>query len=308
MSLDFTAIDFETANSYRGSPCAVGLVKVRDGQIINEAFTLIHPPAGFDHFDGYNTWVNGINAEMVADAPLWRQVADWIVRYAESNTLVCHNAGFDMSVIRYACVADDIPWPSVDFLCTMVLARRAYRLPCYRLPFVADACDVELQQHHQASADARCAALIAIAMARKQGAQTLADLAKSFSVSIGHIETGHYTSSMHCGPGAHGRSLIRADGNADADPCHPFYGRVIVFTGALMSRTRQMAWDDVVKVGGIPELNVTNHTNVLVMGAINPAVLAPGMVTTGKAAKAFALQDKGQDIELMTEDDFLRSL
>jgi DNA polymerase-3 subunit epsilon len=44
------------------------------------------------------------------------------------------------------------------------------------------------------------------------------------------------------------------------------------------------------------------------MGDINPAVLAPGMVTTGKAAKAFALQDKGQDIEVMTEDDFLRSL
>lgn len=29
MSLDFTAIDFGTANSYRGSPCWVGLVKVR---------------------------------------------------------------------------------------------------------------------------------------------------------------------------------------------------------------------------------------------------------------------------------------
>ena len=29
---------------------------------------------------------------------------------------------------------------------------------------------------------------------------------------------------------------------------------------------------------------------------------------TGKAAKAFALQDKGQDIEVMTEDDFVRSL
>ena len=30
--LDYTALDFETANSYRGSPCAVGLVRVRDGQ------------------------------------------------------------------------------------------------------------------------------------------------------------------------------------------------------------------------------------------------------------------------------------
>ena len=69
-----------------------------------------------------------------------------------------------------------------------------------------------------------------------------------------------------------------------------------------------MAWDDVVKVGGIPELGVTKRTNILVIGDINPAVLAPGMVITGKAAKVFALQDKGQDIELMSEDDFLRSL
>jgi DNA polymerase III epsilon subunit-like protein len=55
MTLDFTAIDFETANSYRGSPCSVGLVKVRDGQIVDESFTLIHPPVRFDHFDGFNT-------------------------------------------------------------------------------------------------------------------------------------------------------------------------------------------------------------------------------------------------------------
>jgi hypothetical protein len=65
-----------------------------------------------------------------------------------------------------------------------------------------------------------------------------------------------------------------------------------------------MAWDDVVKVGGAPELSVTKQTNILVIGEINPAVLAPGMVTTGRTAKAFALQDKGQDIEIMTEDDF----
>jgi DNA polymerase-3 subunit epsilon len=308
MTLDFTAIDFETANSYRGSPCSVGLVKVRDGQIIDQSSTLIHPPAGLDHFDGFNTWLHGISAEMVARAPRWRQTADWIVRHAGSDTLVCHNAGFDIGVMRYACIADDIAWPSVDFLCTLVLARRAYRLPSYRLPFVAAECDVDVREHHQATDDARCAALIAVAMARKQGAQTLADLAESFGVSIGHMETGHYTPSARHGPGGRGCALIRPDANPDADPNHPFYGRVIVFTGALMSRTRQMAWDDVVKVGGVPEPNVTRHTNVLVIGDINPAVLAPGMATTGKAAKVLALQDKGQDIELMTEDDFLRNL
>jgi DNA polymerase III subunit epsilon len=305
MALDFTAIDFETANSYRGSPCSVGLVKVRDGQIVDQAYTLVHPPAGFDHFDGFNTSLHGISAAMVADAPSWPQAAEWIVRYADSDVLVCHNAGFDIGVIRYACTADDLPWPSLDFLCTLVLARRAYRLPSYRLPWVAAQCDVDLGQHHHANSDARCAALIAVAMARKEGAQTLAELAESFSVSIGRMTADQYAPSRWRGGGGH---LIRADANLEADPDHPFYGRVIVFTGALMSRTRQVAWNDVVKVGGIPESGVTKRTNVLVIGDINPAVLAPGVITTGKAAKAFALQDKGQEIEVMTEDDFVRSL
>ena len=34
--LDFVAIDFETANSYRGSPCSVGLVRVRNGSPVAE--------------------------------------------------------------------------------------------------------------------------------------------------------------------------------------------------------------------------------------------------------------------------------
>lgn len=282
------------------------MVRVRDGHIVDESSTLIHPPAGFDHFDGFNTSLHGISAGMVTGAPSWRRTLERIVRYTGSDLLVSHNAGFDMGVIRYACTADDIPCPSVDFLCTMVLARRAYRLPSYRLPFVAAECDVDLGQHHQAISDARCAALIASGMARKQGAQTLTDLADSFSVRIGHMAPSHYSGSVRRSLGGH--ALIRADANPDADPDHAFYGRVIVFTGALMSRTRQMAWDDVIKIGGIPEPSVTKRTNVLVLGDINPVVLAPGMVTTGKAAKVFALQDKGQEIEVMTEDDFLRSL
>jgi DNA polymerase-3 subunit epsilon len=96
--------------------------------------------------------------------------------------------------------------------------------------------------------------------------------------------------------------------NPDADPDHPLYGRVVVFTGTLMSMTRQIAWENVAKVGGIAEYGVSKRTNVLIIGDINPAVLAPGVDLTDKAAKAFALQKKGQDIEVMTEDDFLRTL
>jgi DNA polymerase III epsilon subunit-like protein len=158
VSLDFTAIDFETASGQPGSACSVGLVRVRDGQVVHKSGGLIRPPAGLGEFALWNTSVHGITAEMVATAPAWRKVAAWIVQYAGADTLICHNANFNIGVLRHACTADDIPWPRVDFLCTMILARWAFRLPSYRLPFVAAECGVELAGRHQVLINARGAA------------------------------------------------------------------------------------------------------------------------------------------------------
>jgi DNA polymerase-3 subunit epsilon len=43
VALDFTAIDFETANSSSASACAVGLARVRDGRVVETAGWLIKP-------------------------------------------------------------------------------------------------------------------------------------------------------------------------------------------------------------------------------------------------------------------------
>jgi DNA polymerase III epsilon subunit-like protein len=305
MSLDFTAIDFETANNYRGSPCSVGLVKVRDGQVVDEAHWLIRPPEAFDYFTPFNTRLHGISSDTVASSPRWKEILPHLISSIGGDVVVAHNAGFDIGVIRYACIADAIHWPTLDFLCTLVLSRHLYSLPSYRLPFVAAQAGVILNHHHNAHDDALASAQITLALASQQGCDNLEDLARSAKIHIGHMETGTYR------PSASIRSsygLIEPNESVDAQPDHPFYDRVLVFTGGLTSMTRQEAWEQVAKVGGIPEPSVTKRTNILVAGDINLAMLAPGTVTTGKAAKAFALQKKGQDIELMTEDDFLRAL
>lgn len=187
MSLDFTAIDFETANSSRASACAVGLVKVRDGQILHETGTLIQPPAAFSEFNYWSVKVHGITPAMVANAPTWRQTAFFIKDYVMDDLLVAHNAPFDMSVLRAAFAVEEIPVPGVDYFCTLALARRACALPSNKLPDVAAEFGVTLRRHHDASADARCAAEIAVAMARRHGHDKLQQLAQSFSVSIGHL-------------------------------------------------------------------------------------------------------------------------
>lgn len=65
MSLDFTAVDFATASSQPGSVCAVGLVKVRDGQVTAKSGGLVRPPGGLGEFTEYQTSLHGITAEMV---------------------------------------------------------------------------------------------------------------------------------------------------------------------------------------------------------------------------------------------------
>lgn len=166
MSLDFTAIDFETANDYRGSPCSVGLVKVRSGVVVDQAHWLIRPPAKHDYFNRFNTLLHGISAETVRNSPRWHEVLPRLLSFTDGDPLVAHNAGFDLGVIRYACIADEIHWPTFDFLCTLVLSRRAFKLPSYRLPFVTAEAGAVLEHHHDAHDDALAAAQIAIALAR----------------------------------------------------------------------------------------------------------------------------------------------
>ena len=304
--LDFTAIDFETANSYRGSPCSVGLVRVRDGKPVDERRWLIRPPAKADYFEPFNTMLHGIDAEMVRDAPRWHVVLPAIVDYIGDDVVVAHNAGFDIGVIRYACAVDNIEWPEMRFLCSMVMARRALSLPSYRLPFVAESCGFEMGEHHDPLADAHGVVGIVRALADDAGVAHLADLAAAHHMSIGRMSSGIYEGSVAVGAGS--RNFTPIEVNPDADPDGYLYGRAVVFTGTLMSMTRDIARQECARVGAVPEQNTTKRTNVLVVGDINPAVLRPGSNVTGKARKAFDLQDKGQPIEVMTEDDFVRCL
>ena len=102
MALDFTAIDFETANPSNASACAVGLVKVRGGQVVAQTGWLIQPPAGHDRFEYRNTQIHGIQASDVVGAPMWRQVWARLAEFVGADPLVAHNASFDTSVIRAA--------------------------------------------------------------------------------------------------------------------------------------------------------------------------------------------------------------
>ncbi|NUL43645.1 DNA polymerase III subunit epsilon [Cellulosimicrobium funkei] len=162
MALDFTALDFETANGFRGSPCSVGLVRVRNGQPVERAYWLMRPPAGFDRFDARNVGIHGITAAQVAGAPRFAEVFGDMADFIGSDPLVAHNAGFDLGVIESALEVSGRYIPRFDYACSLVMARRTYDLPSYALPVAAAEAGHPLENHHDALADAEACAWIMI--------------------------------------------------------------------------------------------------------------------------------------------------
>lgn len=184
MPVDFTAIDFETANSHAASACAVGLARVRGGVVVERAEWLIKPPAGHDTFVPFNIKIHGITPEMVADAPDWASQLDDLRTFIGSDIAVAHNAGFDMGVIRAACAATITPTPKLRYLCSVQVSRKTYELASHRLPIAAAAAGFGEFSHHEALADAEACAAIVIDSARRHGAPDLVALAKSTGLRI----------------------------------------------------------------------------------------------------------------------------
>jgi DNA polymerase III subunit epsilon len=155
----FVALDFETANHYRDSACAIGLVRVEDDRIVKRAYFLIRPPSRSFKF----THVHGLTWWDVANSPnfgeLWHQINDLI---SDVDFLAAHNAPFDRSVLHACCDTYQIIRPRQDFTCTVQLARKTWGLTRANLPAVCAHLGVELD-HHQALSDAEACAQIVIA-------------------------------------------------------------------------------------------------------------------------------------------------
>ena len=69
---DFAAIDFETANECRSSVCSVGVVIVREGNIVDSFYSLIHPEP--EYYQWFCQQVHGLTEEDTDDAPVFPYV------------------------------------------------------------------------------------------------------------------------------------------------------------------------------------------------------------------------------------------
>jgi len=187
MPLDFTAIDFETANSSPASACAVGLVRVRDSKPVETLELLFRPPVPHDWFSEGNIRVHGITPEQVKDAPMYSEVIGQMLEFLDTDLIIAHNAAFDMGVLTASAQAVNQELPTLRFGCSLKIARKTYNLESYRLNAVAYAIGHEEFEHHNALADSDACARIVIHAAQRHGVEDLPALLRATKVQLGTL-------------------------------------------------------------------------------------------------------------------------
>lgn len=150
------ALDFETADRWSDSACALGMSRIRDGRIEAEWYSLIRPPRSVVHF----TDIHGLTWDMLKGERSFMELWPEISAFLEgAELLVAHNASFDRRILYGCCKAGGVPAPSAPFACTVKGARRVLGLPHNRLNDVCEHLGIALD-HHNAASDARASALI----------------------------------------------------------------------------------------------------------------------------------------------------
>jgi DNA polymerase III subunit epsilon len=155
----FAAIDFETANNARDSACAVGVVIVERGRIVDRLHDLIRPPSREFLF----THIHGLSWDDVKEAQRFDAVWSGLARdLGGVEFLAAHNAPFDKGVLGACCETYGLAAPQLPFVCTVRLARAQWAIRPTRLPDVCSYLGIDLR-HHQADSDAEACARIVMA-------------------------------------------------------------------------------------------------------------------------------------------------
>ena len=165
---NFVAIDFETANGRQSSVCSVGIVIVKDGEMVDRFYSLICPTPNY--YSSFCQAVHGLGPEDTDNAPqfpeVWEQAERKIREYfpyiADGEVpLVAHNAHFDSGCLGAAFSVYDMGEPPYEWADTLAESRLRWPEGHHNLDIIAAYCGYDLTNHHHALADAEACAVIA---------------------------------------------------------------------------------------------------------------------------------------------------
>lgn len=282
----FVAIDVETANPKVGSICQIGLVKFQNGEVISLLEKLLDPE---DYFDDFNSYIHGISENDVKGRETFKDAYNTIVDFIGDNAVVSHS-GFDKASLLQACLKYDLPIINVIWIDSAKVARRTWdfcRDKGYGLKKLCRKFKIELD-HHDALSDAKAAGIIFC--------KAMTDTGMNISQLHDRSKKGLILNEIR-------KNISEYQPNPDGH----LYGEEVAFTGTL-----SMPRKDIAKIaanaGCVINTSVKKTTSIVVIGVQDLSKLSRGLDKSSKQIKAEELISQGNDIKILTENDFISLL
>lgn len=155
--MEYAIVDIETTGSHYGPDCITEIgVVITDGvNEIDRYETLVNPQARIPRFI---THLTGITEEMVADAPIFEDVAQEIHDLLQGRIFVAHNVNFDYKIVKGHLERCGLPIPSKR-LCTVRMSRKLLPgYPSYSLGKLTASLGFSHTNAHRAMGDAEVTA------------------------------------------------------------------------------------------------------------------------------------------------------
>lgn len=275
--MNYFVLDVETANPDYASICQIGLIEVRNGEVVSTESILVDPD---DYFDPFNVGIHGISSDRVIGKPKFPVVHQELATRLQES-LVVHHGPFDRVAMQRAASRSGVPFMSVQWLDNQRVVRRAwadFARSGYGLKSLCRHFSIEFT-HHDALEDARVTDVIF----RRAIAET----------GLSPLEWVDQSRTRSAGSGSSPR-MGAEDG--------PFFGQTIVFTGE-MEVDRRDAAAIASKIGFNVADSMSKKVTTLVVGIQDRDKLA-GYDKSSKQRKAEALREDGHEITIISEGDF----
>jgi DNA polymerase-3 subunit epsilon len=176
-------VDLETTG---GNPAyhritEVGIVRVQNGVLLEEWSSLVNPECPISP---YIEAFTGISSEMVADAPLFADIAATVLEKLRGAVFIAHNARFDYSFLRSEFRKVGVDYAS-EALCTVKLSRRLFPEHArHNLDAVIERHGLACSARHRALGDAQVLKDLWLKLKEEVPADVLAAAAAHAALSV----------------------------------------------------------------------------------------------------------------------------
>ena len=169
----------------------VGIIKIKDGQIIDEFECFVNPEKPIPQ---KVQEITHITDEMVKDAETIDKVIPKIIEFIGDSVLVAHNADFDMGYLKYNFEKYGYKFEN-SYIDTLRLAKSIFPdMKKYKLGLIADELDIKVEVAHRALDDVKTLVEVFKVMLKKaknRDAETIDDLDNKFETDFKKLPSYH---------------------------------------------------------------------------------------------------------------------